>query len=163
MTYRSYIITACSLAAFLLCGHFGINAYFKAQQLKAQAETITVRTRLMKHQVGAMGQKMRVLQRVSQFVDQAKALRLEPSEWAAYDVHVQQAMSYQDLSQIVEQCVHNDHIYFKPLAFHVAVRSEDSLSSEPSEAKPELVPANDMEASQSDLSLTLRGTFMVRH
>lgn len=164
MTSRSYIITACSLAVFLLCSHFGINSYFKARQLKAQAETITVRTRLMKHQIGAMEQKMRVLQRASHFVDQAKALRLEPGEWAAYDVNVQKAMTYQKLSEIVEQCVHNDNIYFKPLTFHVAIRSGDtSPADEPSEAESVLLPANGMTEGSSDLSLALKGTFMVRH
>lgn len=165
MTFRSWLITAIAVSTFLGCGHFGVDAYVNARHLKAQSETIAVRTRLMKRQVGEMEQKMRVLQRVGHFVDRAKALHLDPQEWATYDVQIQDTMSYQTLSQIVEQCVHNKNIYFKPLAFHVAVNPGDALSSDVASKADQPVPlkADASEGNTADVSLALQGTFMVRH
>lgn len=164
MLSRLYLISACVLVTLLLCGHFAVNAFFKAEQLKAQAENITVRTRLMKHQIGAMEQKVRVLRRVEHFLDRAKAMRLEPQGWAAYDVHIQDTMTYAQLSQVIEQCVHNKDIYFKPKSFHIAVNTGEPTDSKVvSGAEPVPLNADTLDSDPSDVSLALQGTFMVRH
>jgi hypothetical protein len=164
MTSKTYILTACAVAAVLLCGHFGIHSYFKARQLKAQAESIAVRTRLMKHQIGEMEQKMRILQRVAHFVKQAQDLRLVPGQWAAYEVNIQDVLTFQALSRIVEQCVHSKDIYFKPVAFNVAL-NHGATNPSGDESVPQPVPMNAdaSEENASDVTLALQGTFMVRH
>jgi hypothetical protein len=164
MTAKRYLITGCAMTAFLLCGHYGINSYFKARQLRAQAETLAVRTRLMKHQVGEMEQKVRVLQRVEHFMAQAKAFGLAPEQWSAYAVNIQEGMTFQKLSQIIEQCVHNKEIFFAPQGFHLALnQGQRPISGDEQAAQPVPLTADTAPDTASDVTLALQGTFMVRH
>lgn len=164
MRYGIYLITICAVATFIISGHYGLNAYFKARQLKAQEENLTVRTRLMKRQVAELEQKMRVLKRVKHFVHSAKDLRLTPEHWSSYDVQIHDAIAYRELAQIVEQCIHNKDIYFWPTSLHVTVDPKQNASDEVSEDfEPVPVIADSQQGQSSDVALSLQGTFWVRH
>lgn len=80
MRYGLYIFTICTMGAFLLCGHYGLHSYKKVHHLKADAEAVTVRTRLMKRQIGELERKARVLDRVHHFMDRAEAEQLTPDQ-----------------------------------------------------------------------------------
>lgn len=165
MKYRAYMITGLAVVAFLLGGQYGVTSYFNARHLKARAETMTVSTRLMKHQVGELEQKARILNRVQHFMDSAHSQRLTPDNWSAYDVQIQDVVAFQELAQIVEQCVHNKDLYYKPISFHVAVGQDKDASSE-LEGSMEPVPPLSADAvtdGPTDVSLALQGTFLVRH
>ena len=163
MRYGLYICTICALAAFVLCGHFGLYSYRKAHYLKAEAEALTVRSRLMKRQVGELEHKVRILGRVDHFLDLAKDAQLTPDHWSIYDVHIQDAVTFHELSQIIEQCVHHQNVYFRPISFHAAL-GQKRQSPENSFNDVEPVPMDDDadEASPADVILALKGTFMVR-
>lgn len=158
------MITICAVATFILAGHYGLKSYSKARHLKAEEEKLTVRTRLMKRQVAELEQKMRVLTRVKHFVRSAEDQRLTPEHWSAYDVQIHDAIAYQELAQIVEQCIHNKDIYFWPTSFHVTVDPKQNASDEVNEDfEPVPVIADSQDGQSSDVALSLQGTFMVRH
>ncbi len=162
MKHRLFLISGLSVVLFVIGGQYGANAYFQARQLAAQAELMTVRTRLMKQQVGQLEQKMRVIQRVNGFVNRAGDLQLTPQAWAQYDVNVQDALTFKELAQIIEQCVHNKDLYYKPFSLRVAVgQARDGASGQ--EAKPTPEDADAANRQPPDLSLSLKGAFFVRH
>jgi hypothetical protein len=165
MRYRIYIFTFCVLALFLFCGHYGLHSYIKARHLKAEAETLAVRTRLMKRQLGELQQKARILNRVSHFVDNTRKHKMTPENWVRYDVHIQDAMAFQELAQIVEQCIHNQNIYFKPISFHAAVNQQKQSGGDRFdgvEPVPVDADADTEKDTKADVTLALQGTFMVR-
>ncbi len=166
MKYAIHMMSILAVVAFLFCGHYCVASYFKSRQLKAQAETIAVRTRLLKHQVGELEQKVRILNRVQHFVDSAQAHRLTPERWSVYDVQIQDALAYQEMARIVEQCTHNKDLYFKPISLHAAVGQANKLDASPEEAgEMEPVPlAEDADSDgPEDVALALQGSFLVRH
>ena len=165
MRYGIYLWTFCALSAFLLSGHYGFKSYAKARQLKAASETMAVRARLMKRQVGELEQKARVLKRVNDFVGAAQDQRLTPEHWSMYDVEIHDALGYQELSRIVEQCIHNKDIYFRPISFHVTVdpRNQESLTHKFEDIEPVPALADAQQGQSADVSLALKGTFLVRH
>ncbi len=159
-----YVMSGLAVFAFLLSGHYGVTSYFNSRHLKAQAETITVRTRLLKHQMGELEQKARTLDRVQHFMDSARAQRLAPENWSVYEVQIQDAVAYQELAQIVAQCAHNRDLYFKPISFHAAV-DQDKDASPDKEDSMEPVPlgADSTDDGPADVALALQGRFLVRH
>jgi uncharacterized membrane protein len=165
MKYGLYIFTLIALFVFLLCGHYGIRLYAKARQLKSASETMAVRARLMRRQVGELEQKVRVVKRVNAFVGKAKDQRLTPEHWSSYDVDIHDTMAYQELSHIIEQCAHNKDIYFRPISFHLTVDpNKEEMPSEKFEDIEPVPAVEDADQSQaSDVSLALKGTFWVRH
>ncbi len=164
MKYGLYLFTLCTLAAFLLCGHYGYSSYTTARQLQAASENIAVRARLIKRQVGELEQKARVLNRVSEFVGRAEDQHLTPEDWSTYDVEIHDALAFEELSQIIEQCGHNRDIYFRPISFHVTVghqeKNELADKFDDIESVPTIPNADDSQP--SDVSLALKGTFLVR-
>jgi hypothetical protein len=164
MRFGIYIITICALALFLLCGHYGLYSYKKARHLKAEVETLTVRTRLMKRQVGELERKARILDRVNHFLDRAGEKQLTPDHWSSYDVHIQEAVAFRELAQIVEQCIHNQSVYYKPISFHAALgRKKQSSEGSFDDVEPVPMDADTDEELAADVILALKGTFMVRH
>lgn len=164
MTGRSYLLTAIAVGAFLGCGHFGVQSFLIARQLQARAESMTVRTRLMKHQIGEMEQKLRVLQRVAHFVERAHELRLAPESWSTYEVNVQEAMTFEKLSHMIEQCRHGKDIIFKPTTFHVALHHGDGAAAGDSvAATPVPLDSNATKDDTSEVGLALQGAFVIRH
>ncbi len=157
-----FLVSSLIVAAFVVSTHFGAKAYFQTRQLKSQAALMTVRTRVMKQQVGELEQKMRVNQRVNSFMARARELQLTPEQWDQYDVNIQDAVTFKELAEMVEQCVHNKDLYYKPLSFHMAVgRGRDM--DEKAEIASTAVAAQGTDQKQGDLALSLKGAFFVRH
>ena len=164
MKYRTHIIAGCALAAFVLSGHYAARSHLEARQLKAQLDTLTVRTRIMRHQAGEREQKLRILQRVKQFVGNAEEQHLSPNDWSTYAVNVQDAVTFRELAQIVEQCVHSENLYYRPIAFHVAMGQDNNSQPVQSEQiAPVVLDADSSDGKPSDVALALKGTFLVRH
>ena len=162
MNHKPFILSGLMVLAFALSTHFGARAYFQARQLEVQVENMTVRTRLMKQQVGELEQKMRLIQRVNDFTGHARDLQLIPEAWARYDVNVQDALTFRELTQMVEQCVHNKDLYFMPVSFHVAV-GQAGKAPDAQGRENNAVPADPNDAQPNDLVLSLKGAFFVRH
>ena len=161
MKYSLFIITGLAAALFGAGLHMGADAYTNARQLQAQAEGLTIQTRMMRHQLGELEQKVRVLNRVGDFVDQAAIRRLTPQQWSVYEVNIQDALSFAELTRIIEQCGHGEGLVFKPISFHVSVgggRPEDE-GANPSKS---LKRAN-ADSASADAILELQGAFLVRH
>jgi hypothetical protein len=149
---------------FVISSHFGAQSYFQARQLTAQVEYMTARTRLMKQQVGESEQKIRLIQRVNDFVDHARDLQLTPEGWARYDVNVVDALTFKELARMIEQCVHNKDLYYLPLSFHLAVgQAKNSSEAMEQEMKAIPLPADATNQQAADLALSLKGAFYVRH
>ena len=164
MRYGVYIIAFCAVTVFLVCGHLGLSSYQKARHLKAEVKSLTMRTRLMKWQVGELQRKTRILNRVNHFMERAEDEKLTPDKWSSYEVHIQDALAFRELAQIVEQCIHNQNVYFKPISFHAAL-SNEKRSEEGSFDTVEPVPvdADTNVETSADVTLALKGTFVVRH
>ena len=164
MKFGIYIVTGCALAALVLSGHFATRSYFNARQLKAQSDQLTARTLIIKHQAGELEQKMRVLQRVAHFVNRAHEQRLTPDSWSVYEVNIQESVTFSELAQIVEQCVQDKDVYYKPLAFHVALNQEQGPKPPSADGiEPIILDADGQGDKPSDVALALKGTFLVRH
>jgi hypothetical protein len=162
MKYGLYTITIATTLLALFGARYGIRAYFQAQQMQTKVEVLTVRTRSLRHQVGELGQKVRVLNRVDQFMAQAASRGLLADQWSTYLVHIDDQVSFQALERIVEQCTHSKGLYFRPDSFHVAV-------GQPADADGRLVqhaaPSGGADGSgePADVVLGLQGAFLVRH
>jgi hypothetical protein len=165
MKYDLLIFTLCALCAFSLCGHYGVTSYAKARQIKSESETIAVRARLMRRQVGELEQKARALDRVNRFVGKAESQRLTPEHWSSYEVDIHDTLAFKELSRIIEQCAHNQDIYFRPISFHVTVdpNKEEVLPEKFENVEPVPAVGDADQSRSSDVSLALKGTFWVRH
>ena len=158
-----FILTGLIAVLFAASSHFGVQAYFQARQLEDRVALMNARTRLMKQQMGELEQKLRIVQRVDDFVDHARDLQLTPNQWARYDVQVQDALSFRELSQMIEQCVHNKDFYYLPLSFHVATRkAKDAAAAAEPELKVNPTQADATDKPPADLVLSLKGAFFVR-
>jgi hypothetical protein len=162
MKYSLFIITGIAAALFGAGLHMGADAYKDSRQLQAQAEGLTIRTRLMRHQLGELEQKVRVLDRVGGFVDQAASQRLTPQQWSVYEVNIQDALSFAELARIIEQCDHGEGLVFKPISFHVSVGGGQAEGDAGGPSKP-LKRADDADSAPADATLELQGAFLVRH
>jgi hypothetical protein len=165
MKHGIYIVTVAALAACILCGHFAADSYFTARRLKACSDNLAVRTGALKHQAGELEQKLRTLQRAEHFVREADSHGLNPDGWSAYEVNIRDAVTFEELARIVEQCIHNDKLFFKPVAFHVALDRSSGDDSGLAERIDPVVP-DEAEAASGrphDAVLALKGTFLVRH
>lgn len=165
MRYGTYIVTAGVLAALVFSGHYAFRSMVNASQLQSRADVLAVRTRTMRHQVGELEQKVRTLQRVNHFVQTADQQRLSPEHWSVYEVSIQDAVTFKELAQIVEQCSRNNDLYFKPIAFHVVLGQQPNAASaaEGGGAEPVVLDADAQDGKPSDVALALKGTFLVRH
>ena len=164
MKYWSIIITGCAVAALLVTGHYAFRAYAGARQLQSQAEVLAVRTRTMRHQIGELEQKVRMFRRVEHFVKKAEEKGLTPEKWATYEVSIQDAVTFRELAQIVEQCAHNRNLYYRPIAFHAVVdQKKEMVPGDGHGMAPVVLNEADQDDVQSDLALALKGTFLVRH
>jgi len=159
---RLFILSGAIVLMFAVSSHFGAQAYFQARHLEIQVEHMTARTRLMKQQVGELEQKLRIIQRVNDFAGHARDLGLTPEAWARYDVQVQDALTFKELAQMIEQCIHNKDLYFQPLSFHVAVGHAGS-ASETLGQELKAIPADANDQQPNDLVLSLKGAFFVRN
>lgn len=161
MKYSLFLITGLAVTLFIAGFHMGTVAYKQARQQMVRVEGMTTRIRTMRHQVGELEQKVRVLNRVGDFVDQVTARQLTPEEWSIYEVNIQDAMSFAELARIIEQCGHGDGLVFKPISFQVSVaggRQEDDTGSLSSSVK-----RTDADNVTMDATLKLQGAFLVRH
>lgn len=115
--------------------------------------------------MGELEQKVRVVKRVNEFVGRAEDQRLTPGHWASYDVDINDTLAFKELSHIIEQCVHNKDIYFRPISFHVTVdpKKEPALLEKYEDIEPLPAAADINEGEASDVALALKGTFWVRH
>ena len=161
MKHRLFLISLLSVGMFVASGHFFARAYFQNRQLAAQAEIMTVRTRLMRQQIGELEQKMRVIQRVNHFVEHAGQLKLTPEQWTRYDVNVEDALTFRELSRMIEQCVHNKDLYYKPLAFQVTLGGQER-SPQDGEAGSASTSRRTSNQLPTELKLNLKGAFFVR-
>jgi hypothetical protein len=157
------ILTCCTVLIFAAGSHFGVRNYFRACRLETQVENMTVRTRLMKQQMGEWGQKLRIIQRVNGFVDHARDLQLTPEGWAQYDVNVQDALSFRELARMIGQCEHNKDLYYLPLSFHVTTQQAKNASDAAGEELKAIARSGDASGQPAaDLALSLKGAFFVR-
>lgn len=162
MKYKLYIITVCAFLLALFGARFGIQAYFNARQMRTKVEVLAVRTRSMRHQAGELEQKLRVMNRVNHFLEQAAKRGLSADQWSVYAVNIDDQVSFQSLGRIVDQCTHGNGLYFKPDVFHVAVGLPVDDNGRPVQsARPAENASGDGEA--GDVVLGLQGAFMVRH
>ena len=161
---KLWLIMVCGiiLVAFVASVHFGAQAFFQARQLEAQVEDLTVRERIMKQQVGELAQKVRVVERVNSFVTHAEKLGLSPEQWEQYDVSIQDAVTFKELALMIDQCVHNKELYYKPLTFHIAV-GQQKIPDKPEAVAPDPTPAPGTDKKPADLALSMKGAFLVRH
>jgi hypothetical protein len=158
-----FILTGLIAVLFAVSSHFGVEAYFQARQLEDRVAFMSAHTRLLKQQMGELEQKLRIVQRVDDFVGHARELQLTPDRWARYDVQVQDALSFRELSQMIEQCVHNKDFYYLPLSFHVATRkARDAAAAAAPELKVNPSSADATDKPPADLVLSLKGAFFVR-
>jgi hypothetical protein len=160
MKYGVLVMTGCSVVFFVLASMFGAKAYFQARQLSIQVEMMTVRTHLIRQQIGELEKKARILQRVDDFVDHAQKMQLTPRQWTRYDVTVQEEATFRELANMIEQCAHNRDLYFKPISLQVSMGSIKDSSIEA--AAVQLSPAGDPTKKTSDVAVVLKGAFWVK-
>lgn len=162
MKYKLYAITVCVTLLALFGARFGIKAYFHARQMRTQVEVLAVRTRSMRHQVGELEQKLRVMRRVNHFLEQAASRGLSADQWSTYAVSIDDQVSFQWLDRIVGQCTHSSGLYFKPDFFHVAVGQPTDGDGRPGQHAGS-VGNGGGSGEPADVVLGLQGTFWVRH
>jgi hypothetical protein len=159
-----FVLTGLIAVLFAASSHFGVQTYFQARELEGRVAFMNARTRMLKQQMGELEQKLRVVQRVDDFVEHAQDLQLTPEQWARYDVQVQDALTFKELSQMIEQCVHNKDFYYLPLSFHVATRqAKNAAGAMEPELKVNPPQADATDKPPADLVLSLKGAFFVRH
>lgn len=163
-----YILMAVVAAAAIASGRFFLNAFWHLEGLEAQTSRMSARVRMIKRQAIELNQKVKIIQRVQQFMDEARQRSMTPDQWSVYEVDLQGGVTFAELARIVEQCDSRSGIYFQPAFFHVQSLTTD----DPDQSRPEAVSslpaaaqhdAADGPAPESgDVRLSLRGAFVVR-
>jgi len=116
--------------------------------------------RLLKQHKREQARKGRILAKVRRFVDQARALGVEGDRWSYYGVNIDEPVLFPESGKILSQTVNTGSYYFKPVALHIKkILDPETGTGMP---KPSSVSADSRETKEGDISLSLRGTFVVR-
>jgi hypothetical protein len=162
MNIKITIITVVAVALVLTSANFGIKAFMRARQLQTDTEVLAVRTRTMRHELGELEQKLRVMQRVGYFMDRAALQGLSVDRWSVYEVNVQDQLSFKELGRVIEQCEHTKDIYFKPASFHITVGPIEAQKNTSATIPPPIADGS-ADGGPADVLLGLKGAFLVRH
>ena len=86
--------------------------------------------------------------------------KMTEQDWSVYDIHIEEPVSRQQLSQILDQCQNSSSFYFKPTAFHATAPG----TPEPGNGTPQKASRSDgsREPKSDEVLLTLTGAFIVK-
>ncbi len=130
------------------------RALLVARQEQSKAEA--VRRELLRRD--------RIMTRLGNLVNRARELGLTPEQWDQYDVEVQQAITFPQLSTILRQTNTGNNYYFEPMFIYL-------LKSQPRKEGGEQPPSTEQEKPSTeqrlepdggDIFLKLKGRFLVR-
>jgi len=155
------IVSGVIIATFVVSTHFGAKAYFQTRQLKTQVEIMTVGIRVKKQQGGDLVQKMSAIQGANGFVNRVRELQLSPEQWDQYDVNIQDAVTFEELAGMLEQCTRNKDVCDKPLSFYIAMNPNKNYY-EKEDVTPIPVVAESSDKKLTNPPLGLKGVFFVR-
>jgi hypothetical protein len=148
-TYRTYIVAVGIAILFFIAAHLFLTAYTRYVIAREKVLLLTGEDKLLKEQKRELERKNQILSQVGNFIDKADKLGLEKDRWAAYEVNIQEPVSFSEMEQILTQCTNSSSYYFKPIMLHVKKSSS--------------TPAVSPDKKMGDVLLTLRGAFVVRH
>lgn len=157
--YHLLMITIILLILFMGAVHFFLDASDRYAEQRERVAALQGRLNFMKQQKAEMERKVSILARVNRFVDKAGSLGLAEERWSFYGVNVQEMVSYEEMAQIVNQCVNSASAYFEPEVLHVRSMDPGSMKAG-SDVTPANAPASGEQT--GDVLITLRGKFVVR-
>ncbi len=123
---------------------------------------MSLQLKLLKQQQNDLRRKEKILYKVENFVRNAKTLGLEENRWSFYDDNIEDPVTFTEMEQILNQCANSSSYYFKPASLYVRRVSASDLKSEKTKASSGS-SADSTDTKRSDMHLTLRGAFIVRH
>jgi len=157
---KKYLISGLLIILFIVSAYFFLNTYHRYVLNQERLRVANREARLVKQYQQEMKRKERILAQVNTFVTRAKASGIEKNRWAYYNVNIQEAVSFPEISGILTQTVNTSSYYFKPVAFY-AKRAPQPQIAGPAK-KPSSTSAASPETKKEDILLTLRGAFVVR-
>lgn len=83
---------------------------------------------------------------------------MEKDKWDYYPVQINEPVSFSEAKKILSQTLNTDSYYFKPGALNI----RKGTNPEPGEKEPLKETANSPDAEENDISLNLKGHFVVR-
>lgn len=157
---RSPIITLILSIFFLLTAVGAFNSYDHFFRNQKKIDALEVRVGIMERHQKEIERQQSVLNRLKRFVDDAASLGLDPNNWATYDVAIQEPVRYDELEQIINQCVNTPAYYFKPTSLH----ARRNLKTDKKLVQPDAstTDENEFDGSHGDIFLNLQGTFLVK-
>jgi len=138
-----------------------LHSYNRHKSLEQKIDTLTCRLTALNQQKNELKRKTRILTRIRRFVEKAQQVGLEKSNWAVYDVNIEEPVSYAQLDQILGQCVNTGSFYFKPAYFHAALLSEKEKKTIARDSSSD--SADSHFTIHSDLMLSLKGAFIIKN
>ena len=157
--YRLLMITLFLLALLFAVSHYFLNTFGQYQKQQERAAVLKGRLRFYTQQRKELERKIRILDQTDRFVDKAKTAGLEKEAWSYYDVSIHELISFEEMAQIVNQCVNSSTAYFEPIMLQVKNTHHDPEAGSGRDSKSS---AGDSEERIGDVLLTLKGKFVAR-
>ena len=120
-----------------------------AEQLEVHQEHL----RALRRQNQELLRKSALLEQAAQFTQRAKALGLERSRWAFYDVNFQAPLEFEAAQQIVSQCGDSSLAYFWPISLEIKA---------PVAQQPAGAPPAGGVSEPADVQVAVKGRFVAR-
>ena len=151
--------------AVALALFFSLSAYFfltahKRYALNQETLRATIsQAQLLKAHQKELERKKGVLQRIHDFVHQARSAGVEKDKWAYYDVNIEEPVPFEEAEKILGQTANSSSYYFKPITLEVKTKIQPDAKA-PSTTTA-AASGDSSETKTGDILLNLKGSFVV--
>ena len=154
----SHILAVVFAIFFFVSANLFLTAYDRYARNERQLKESVRQVRMMKQRREERARNRRILVRAKRFVDRARALGMERDKWDYYPVQIDEPVSFPEAQKILSQTINTASYYFNPSILNI----RKGTKSEPGEEKPSAASADSPDTKEGDISLNLRGQFVVR-
>jgi len=110
------IILGCILSFIVF---HGMNRYSDYCFLTTKSKQIERQRRMLIQQKHELDSKKMILKRAHSVLELAQNKGLVKDQWETFGVHIQERLSSDQLTNILNQCANSKSYYFKPIALHM--------------------------------------------
>lgn len=153
------MLSAVAAISFLIGVHFFLSSYNAVRVNQKRLDILTSQVRLLRRNERELVRKKRVMEKVNSFLTKARGSGIERDRWTFHTVNINEGMTFPDAAKILKQAANSASYYFKPTTLYIKKNkgaAGNSKLSPPTLVKGKAAPKG------GDLSLTLRGSFVVK-
>ncbi len=153
MPVKGILIASCVLAAALpVTTHFLVDAYSRHQVATNRLTTVEHHLKALERSRQNRRSYQAFLEQAQEFVNHAQRSGAIRSAWDRYSVDLQRQVYFDELENLLAQADHGPAFYFQPALLDIRLATGEKSEEESAQNTQE----------EGDVTLTLRGSFLVR-